>query len=227
MTTVFWFSGSGHSYAVAKALSDILDCGVERIGDQQDLPCKREVAVVVFPVYCQNIPNPVAKFLKNLYADHIALLATYGKISYGNVLHEAKNMVHGEVIAGAYVPMGHTFRGEDCFFQSDFLLPFAERIRLSQKADIPKTPKNPLADIFPALRSRMSVRITKNELCNECGLCTESCPMRAIQNGKINAKCIRCLRCVTICPPNALQFKNIWILEKYLKAYNKEEYILY
>lgn len=227
MTTVFYFSGSGHSYAVAKALSDVLGYGIKKIEDLQEMIVKREVAVVVFPVYCQNIPSPVVTFLKNLYADRIALLATYGKISYGNVLYEAKSLVHGDVVAGAYVPMGHTFRGEDCSFCSDFLSAFAVRVRLSQKVDIPKTHKNPLADIFPALRSRMGVKIMKNELCHACGLCTESCPMGAIQNGEINAKCIRCLRCVTICSQNALRYKNIWVLDQYLKAYNKEEYILY
>ncbi len=107
------------------------------------------------------------------------------------------------------------------------MLPIAQRIKEPQKAIIPKTRKNPLADIFPGLRSRIGVKITKEESCNMCGLCESSCPVGAFRNGRIHSECIRCLHCVTICPENALKHKNSRILNKYLKSYHKEEYVLY
>lgn len=226
MTTLYCFSGSGHSLAVAKELSELLSCKIVEIGCDEELP-KDDVAVVVFPVYCQSIPKPVKIFLKQLQAKRIALIATYGKISYGRVLYEAQRLVLGEVIAGAYIPMGHTFLDGDYAFDKEYLIPLANRIKSPQKVCIPKTRKNLLAKIFPALRSRIGVKITKADHCDQCGMCEKSCPMGAIQNGRIHSECIRCLRCVAACPKKALQYKNRWILNTYLKKYHKEEYVLY
>lgn len=223
MITIYCFSGSGHSMAVAKALARLLDCEIQSV----DRHGAAETAVVIFPVYCQNIPGPVKQFLKRLEAKHIALIATYGKISYGNVLYEAQKILRGQVIAGAYIPMGHTFLDGDHAFDAKQLLPIAQRIKAPQKAVIPRTRKNPLANIFPGLRSRMGVKITKTERCISCGLCERSCPMGAIRNGRIHHACIRCLHCVTVCPQKALQYENRWVLDKYLKSYYKEEYVLY
>ena len=224
MTTIYYFSGTGHSLAVAKALAEMLTCRIVPMGFDCE---KTETAVVVFPVYCQNIPKPVKQFFKRLEAKHVALIATYGKISYGNVLYEAQKILNREIIAGAYIPMGHTFLNGDYAFDTKFLLPIVQRVKAPQKATIPKTSKNPLANIFPGLRSRIGVKITKENRCNGCGICDGSCPMGAIRKGQIHSKCIRCLRCVTSCPQKALQYKNGWILNKYLKRYHKEEYVLY
>lgn len=227
MTRVYYFSGSGHSFAVAEALSKLLNCEITEIGRDTEMPSAEDTAAVVFPVYCQNIPKTVRKFLRSLTAERVVLIATYGKISYGNVLHEAQKAVCGEVIAGAYIPIGHTFLDGDCAFDRDFLLPIAERIANPQRIVIPKSSKDLLAYIFPDLRSRMSVSLTKNGYCNNCGICEKLCPTGAMKQSKITAKCIRCLHCVSNCPQKALQYKNSAVLKRYLRKHYKEEYMLY
>lgn len=224
--TVFYFSGSGHSLAVAEALAQILACKTCWIGPGAE-NIAEETAAVVFPVYCQNIPTPAIKFLKQLQAKHVALIATYGKISYGRVLYEAQRMVKGDVIAGAYIPMGHTFLDGNCTFDRTQLLPVAERMKSPQRVCIPKTRKNPLANLFPVLRSRLGVTIIKGDQCNHCGICEKVCPVGAIRSGKPGSSCIRCLKCVSCCPQRALGYKNSRILDRYLKHYYREEYVLY
>ena len=224
--TVFYFSGSGHSLAVAEALAQILACKTCRIDCGTESPAE-ETAAVVFPVYCQNIPKPVKQFLKQLQAEHVALIATYGKISYGRVLYEAQRMVKGDVIAGAYIPMGHTFLDGSCVFDRAQLLPVAERMKSPQRVHIPKTRKNPLANLFPALRSRLGVTIIKGDQCNHCGTCEKVCPVGPIRGGKSGSSCIRCLSCVSCCPQSALGYKNSRILDRYLKHDCREEYVLY
>ena len=227
MTKIFYFSGSGHSLAVSKVLAELLECDITEIGVDSSDSSSAEVAVIVFPVYCQNIPSPVMRFLETFRAKHIVLIATYGKISFGNVLYEAQQIVHGEIIAGAYIPMGHTFLDGDCTFDAKSLIPIIDRINNPKKVQFPKTRKNLLSNIFPALRSRISVRLIRTNRCNRCKMCEKLCPTGAMQNGRVSVKCIRCLRCVTNCPQNALQYKNRWILKQYLNRYHKEEYILY
>ena len=224
MIGVYCFSGSGHSLAVAEALAQELHCGV---CSMEGNTAVAETAVVVFPVYCQNIPKPVKTFLKTLQAKHVVLITTYGKISWGNVLYEARKLVSGQVIAGACIPMGHTFLNGDHEFDRQILLPIVQRIHAPKEARIPRTRKNPLANLFPALRSRVGVKITKGEGCDGCGLCEKNCPMGTIRKGRIHAACIRCMRCVTNCPNRALQYKNSPILDWYLKRYCREEHALY
>lgn len=227
MTAVYYFSGSGHSLAVADFFAKQLNCKLVEMGSYAITEPHEDVAVVVFPVYCQNIPQPVKVFLKGLTSRYVILIATYGRISYGNVIFEASKTVRGGVIAGAYVPIGHTFLNGDFSFDESTLLPILERAQDPRKAYIPKTRKNPLADILPAWRSRVGVKIIKTDKCLKCRQCEKSCPMGAIKNGVIGKKCIRCLRCVTACPHKALQFKNRWILDNYLKRYSKDEPKLY
>ena len=70
---------------------------------------------------------------------------------------------------------------------------------------------------------RIGVKIEHNKKCTNCGICTENCPMGAIENGIIGKNCIRCLRCVTGCPENALEFKTLWFMKAYLLPGRKNE----
>jgi len=219
MTTVYCFSGTGHSLAVARFFARRLDTEVRSVSGNFLTP---ETAVVIFPVYCQNIPAPVRHFLKTLRADRAVLIAVHGGISSGRVLYEAAKLVSGTVIAAASVPTGHTFLGEDDSFDEASLMPIFDRIAHPAPAQIPRTKKIWYASLFPGWRSRMSVRLIRSDACDGCSRCEESCPAAAMHRGKANRRCIRCLRCVTVCPRGALSYRTSGFLRKYLSRHAHE-----
>jgi len=219
MTAVYCFSGSGHSLSAARFFARRLKAEVRSVHDGFLTP---ETAVVIFPVYCQNIPAPVRQFLKTLRADHAVLIAVHGGISSGCVLYEASKLISGTVIAAASVPAGHTFLGEDASFDEASLMPIFDRIAHPAPARIPRTKKIWYASLFPGWRSRMSVRLIRSAACDGCGRCEKSCPTGAMHRGKANRKCIRCLRCVTVCPRGALSFRTGAFLQKHLIRHARE-----
>lgn len=219
MTEVYCFSGRGHCSAIAAFFAKRLQTGVVEI--TENVPCAAETAVIVFPVYCQNIPRTVVSFLKRSRAEYAVLIAAYGRISYGNVLWEAANLTGADVIAAAYVPTGHSFLDEGTDFDSAALAPIFEKLAHPSRAKLELSFKDPFADFFPAWRSRVGLKITRTGACDACNLCGESCPVGAIENGKISRRCIRCLRCVTVCPQKALRTEQSGILKSYLKR-NKD-----
>lgn len=222
MTRIYCFSGSGRSRRVADAFAGLISCEITDIDSETRHYPREDPAVIIFPVYCQNIPAPVKSFLRRFQGSHAVLIATYGNISHGNVLREAQELIHADVIAGAYIPMGHSFLTREEPFDPASLLPIVERIRNKRSIRIPKSRKNPLANVFPALRSRMGVRIRRSRDCNGCGLCREQCPRKAIKGTRITSRCIRCMRCVSRCPKGALSSKNSRIMDVYLNHYYRE-----
>lgn len=225
MTAVYCFSGSGHSLAVADFLAGELRTDVVAIS--QKTRSSAEMAVVVFPVYCQNIPSVVVPFLKNLDVSYTALIATYGGISCGNVLWEAAHLTKAEVIAGACVSTGHSFLGEGTEFDSTALLPLLAKVQQPCRARLPQLPKNPFAGFFPAWRSRVGLRIICTDACDDCNLCGEGCPVSAMERGHIKGSCIRCLRCASSCPRAALQIKKRKILKWYLEQKRRRHTIVF
>lgn len=223
---VYCFSGSGHSEAVARFFANKL--GIPALSITADTDGKDTgTAVVVFPVYCQNLPPPVKAFLPRLRVENAVLIATYGGISPGNVLCEAGAFVSGTVIAGATVPTGHTFLGDKPIFSEASLEPIFERIDHPCPALLPRLGKHPFADFLPAWRSRMGVAILRSDACSSCNLCGRLCPMGAMKNGKIGSGCIRCLRCVTNCPAGALSFRVRPLLAAYLHGRKQTETTVY
>ena len=225
MTEVWYFSAAGHSREVAEGIARALDAPLLEIC-RQAKPVA-ETAVVVFPVYCQNIPEPVKPFLQGIDAKHIALIATYGRMDHGNVLWDAAELVNGQVIAGAYVPTGHTYLNEEISVDMDALQPVVDRILAPQPAEISKGKKWGLADLFPGFRSRIGVKLQKSEACTECGICSCRCPVQTMKNGKPGKNCIRCLRCVKVCPVHALVFSCTPVLRWYLRTPKQTQTVIY
>ena len=226
MNKIFFFSGSGKSKRLAEFFGKELDFPVFDITERKT-DFSAEIAVVVFPVYCQNLPDPIKDFLKELKAEKTAFAASYGKKSFGNVIEDAVNLTDSEFIGGVCVPCGHSFLSEPDDFDFESILPFIDRIKNPEKAKTEHCKKDFYADFVPAKRTRIGIKIKRNDKCKNCGKCTEICPMGAIKNGNIGKNCIRCLRCLTECPEKALELKTLWFMKAYLVPLRKNELKFY
>ena len=226
MTKIYCFSATGRTLEIAREFERRLGCGIEMISrDTEACPC--ELSIVIFPTYCQNLPDPVRNFLPKMRSKRAVLIATYGKMAHGRVLLDAKELINSKVIAAAYIPIGHSYLGEPTGLDPDIIEPIFEKIDSETEASIPPHRKNPLADIAPAARSRTGVKLKRSDACTSCGVCTAACPMGAIENGLADRRCIRCLRCVSICPEGALSFSLNAFMKLYLSKSRKNELKIY
>jgi protein involved in ribonucleotide reduction len=224
MINVYYFSGTGHSKAVADYFSCRLN--VEFIAINTDCHIHDRISIVVFPVYCQNVPKVVSQFLKNIKSEYVGIVATYGKISFGNVYIDAFKKCGSTPLFAAFVPMEHScfidLKNINRYFRNSDLDSVFDRIKSPRRASVEKYLKNPFADFLPHMRSRLSIKIVKNNNCISCNHCGINCLHKGIRNGKTNFNCIRCLGCVASCPKDALEIKRSLILNIYLNIFIKE-----
>ena len=225
MNKVFYFSATGHCREIATIFAERLGAPVHEIGGGG--VDSAQTAVVVFPVHCQSLPEPVRCWLPKLRAENVVLIAAYGRMHPGTALHEAAGLVSGRVIAGANLPTGHSYLGDEVPFDPGALEPILRRIEHPSEADIPKGERQLFARLAPALRSRVGVKISRSNSCDGCGNCTRRCPVGAMEKGLPGKGCIRCLRCVHECPRRALSFSLHPLLRLYLRKPRRAETILY
>ena len=226
MNTVAFYSNTGQSKIIAEYFADQLKYPLVDI----ETKCAEHYRnlVLVFPVHCQNVPDIVKTFLKNVSVDNLTVVATYGKICCGNVLYEIQKNYQKNIVAGAYIPTKHSYiTNDDVFCDFDKLASVVEKIKKPLYIQLPRLYKNPLANVFPKMRSRLGLTIRKNADCRGCNICTEHCFRGAIQSGITNNNCIRCLKCVESCPHKALNIKIGVPLKLYLRKKKTNEVIIY
>lgn len=227
MNCVIYYSNTGHSKRIAEYFArqtgyELLDlttlCGYEF-----------ETVILVFPIHCQNIPRAVKTALNKICATALVMIATYGKMNYGNVLYEIQHHYKHNIIAAAYVPTQHSYVPDplDEFNDFESLDAIIKKLDAPSPVTIPKSSKNPFSDLFPDFRSRLGVKIFKDENCDNCGVCNAACAEHAIKNGKPNKNCIRCLKCVTVCPQNSLHFSNRLPMRIYLHKKKVDRLVIY
>ena len=228
MNRIYYFSGSGKSRRLAEYFGQKLSFPVLDITQKlSPEELSSETAVVVFPVYCQNLPDPLLVFLPKLKAENIAFIALYGKKSFGNVIFDAAKLTNAVIIAGACVPCGHSFLSEPDNFDFSTLEPIIQRIKSPSPAKLAKERKDFYADLVPAKRTQLCVKISRSSSCIHCGTCIKNCPMHTMTENSIGKNCIRCLRCVNDCPKKALSFKTSAFLKLYLTRNCKNEFKIY
>ena len=212
-------------------LTDITEKGIAKTKAKETETFYYDNLVLCFPVHCQNIPGLVRNFLSESKINNLTVIATYGKMNHGNVLYEVQKKYRKNIktiVAAAYIPTKHSYiTGDKSFDDFGVLKPVAQKIKNPSGIILPKLKKNPLANLFPKRRSRIGIKIYKNDGCNRCGLCESSCNYAAIKNGVTNNKCIRCLKCVKICPESAIGFKPTFFMKKYLEKKKITDTIIY
>lgn len=236
MNGIIFYSNTNQSRTVAQYFASKIGWKVYDLNNaEQAREAKNTVferVVLVFPVYCQNLPDVISAFLPELDARYLTAVATYGGICYGRVLYELqKRYTAGEIIAAAYVPMKHSYLDPKHQTDLDVLYPLILKNRVEGTAEavvIGKTYKNPFADVAKNLRSRMIVSVDFDaRKCVGCGKCERECLFGGIKGHKTNGKCIRCLKCVTDCSAAALSFRNSLLLRAYLKKKPIKEAVIY
>lgn len=228
MTRVLYFSAAGHSRAIAEYFASLLGLEAEDIlRFSPGEVIEADMMVLVFPVYCQTLPLPLRSLIGRIEASRFVLVASYGQMHHGNALYEAAALCKGEIVGAAYIPTGHSYLREEADFDRSAIAALSERMKEPGKLTLPPERSQSWAAVFPALRCRLGVRITKNSRCTGCGVCNTQCPIGTMNCGKPGGDCIRCLRCVHFCPEGALDFKLSLPMRLYLGKKKINDTILY
>lgn len=229
MDAVIYYSCTGNGKKVAQEIAQktAFEALALTDGTRDKIACSAfDTAVIVFPVHCQSYPAFMRSFFKKLNAKRIALVATYGRVNAGNAVYEAARLLKAPVVAALYLPARHSYLQES-YQTPEVPQSFIGKLVSDAPAKISKRRKTPFAGCLPSLRSRALIKIKRSAACSGCNLCKENCTVKAIDCGKTNARCVRCLKCVYDCPHGALTVKKSRVLSRYLKRATRNDIIIY
>lgn len=224
MNKIIYYSNTNESFKIANYISSKTNYELINILDLNEY--KYDSIYLIFPVYYQSIPKEIREITKKIIANKAIVIATYGKMNYGNALYEVQKILNAKIVAAAYIPVKHTYIADDIEFNDyDKLDSIIDRMNNDKEIVIPRHYKILFSSFFPITRHRLAIKIKKNDKCVFCNKCNSIC--KNINNGKVNHKCIRCLKCVKYCPYNGLDFKMSFFMKKYLKKKKINDFIIY
>ena len=233
-TKIYWFSGTGNSLAVAKALH-------ESMVDSELIPISRAMKSIpepadriglVFPVYGWGPPRLVERFVRKLNAAPgatIFAVVTYAG-NQGDTLGILRRMLQkrglnlaagwGVKMPENYPPMGGAPAPEK---QREINGEAAEKI-VQIVSELKASPHGVVEQslwlwrllskvIYPGFRwfvPRADRWFRADENCNGCEICAKVCPVDNIEmeNGKPKwtGRCEQCFACLHWCPQEAVQY---------------------
>ncbi|MCL2234680.1 MAG: EFR1 family ferrodoxin [Firmicutes bacterium] len=225
--TIFYFTGTGNSLAVAKKIGgeDGKLISIPQVIDGQTIRFKDDVIGVVFPVYSFRTPMMVREFLSKVHfeADYIFAIGTYGSMSGPCMRYMRK-----------HEKKSYKFNYTNKLRMVDNYLPLFETGKQIAKQEKKHIDKN-LAQIVDDISNRKEYHVraavagrvigkvvnmdfTKSpkkyivdEKCNKCGVCAKVCLAKNItieDEVKFDDKCEACYACLHLCPQNALHHKK-------------------
>ena len=225
--TVFYFTATGNSLAVAKRIGGTL-VSIPQIVDSENLHYRDDAIGVVFPIYYFATPKMVSQFLDkvNFEADYVFAIGTYGIMPGAAMLNLQKQAQKN----------GYRFDYVNHLLMVDNFLPISEvskQIKKLPRKRIEKKTEQIVSDVnnrkhlqvmaspvFRAVTAIVSTMIPSgknaqeyivNSQCNKCGICAKVCP-----SGNIDVtdkvcfanNCEVCFACLHLCPQNAMHHKS-------------------
>jgi ferredoxin len=234
-TTIFYYTGTGNSLWIARALArELGNAQVVSIVSWEDRPSKVESPMIglVFPVHIWGVPKRILDFLDQLQSMSpqyiFAIANNAGQVS--NTLVQLQKAMTSQgltlsngwsvVMPTNYIPWGGPGAPEK---QSKRFT--AARTKIAAIAPdinnrvIKPVEKGPLWQrllftwiynlSFPHVHE-LDKNFWVDERCNQCGLCIKVCPSQNIlmKNDKLTWQnhCEQCLACIQWCPEEALQY---------------------
>jgi len=233
-TTIYFFSGTGNSLAVARAIAQKLGdtklvpmAGHEAADPSPGSPCSG----LVFPVYIFGAPLIVARFIEKLRLPsgaYVFAVAVNGGMPCATIL-QTRGLFSKQ---GMELSAGFTVRMVDNYIPlAGAIAPEKQKIRFEKAAhvidEICAAIKQrsqsihrgwPLVNwLFSAMYRRAAPKIpfydknfTADKNCNGCGVCKRVCPVAniAMESGRPawQHRCEQCFACLHWCPEKAIQY---------------------
>ena len=233
-TKIFYFTGTGNSLLIAKAIaSELKDAEIVRITQNKETILEGDCTGVglIFPVYYGGLPSLVQKFLPTLkvYKDSYV----FGVATYAGGLGRALSQLRAELQEiGLDLSSGFRLRMPQNYIMA-YDVPDDDKVAMilaRAQEEIPtivdvissKQIHRPVSD-FPEYSSQSErynrfiakvkdtdTRFWCDDNCTECGICVRICPVQNIvlDNGRPRwlHKCEMCLGCLNWCPEESIQY---------------------
>jgi Pyruvate/2-oxoacid:ferredoxin oxidoreductase delta subunit/flavodoxin len=225
--TIFYFTGTGNSLAVAKRIGGTL-ISIPHVVDSGELRYSDDAIGVVFPIYSFSAPKMVRRFLDKaqFQADYTFAIGTYGYQSGAAMLNVQKQAQKN----------GYRFDYANHLQMLDNYLPLFEMGKEMEKLPGKKTEEK-LTTILNDINSRQhrkagatpgiraftallnathsydhfAAKYHVDDQCNQCGTCAKVCPAKniAITDAvRFGDHCEACFSCLHHCPQNAVHLNR-------------------
>lgn len=233
-TRVFWFSGTGNSFHVARAISDGLSTTDPRpVTDRGPVNMSSATRVfLVCPVYSWGFPRAVQRFVRRLPGQKISsatVILTHGSAPGGAAAVAAREFsrvgvtrvnVYTIRMVENYPPFGGAPERE----KIDTLLRTAEKRLSDIIKDVGEGKSHPpsfgsrmlmipsmlMNRLFQKSLRRSDRKFSVTDACDSCGTCVAVCPVMNIylERGKPvwKGKCEQCFACFHWCPQRAILY---------------------
>lgn len=231
---VIYFSATGNSLAVAKAVSSKFNgemISIPQVMDRDDQTYKDDVIGVVFPTYGCTVPEYVQRFLKKVKLDagYAFAVGTYG-MTKGKTMEIAQRIAKESGYRFDYV--NQILMLDNCQPQFDIA---KEKEKLPSKkvdeqitqliADIQAkkkiTAKSSFGDKAATWLCATAFNIEKPDYaqknysvdanCIKCETCAKVCPalnIKVTDHVEFSTHCVCCQACIHACPKHAIHFKG-------------------
>jgi len=226
--TIFYFTGTGNSLAVAKRIGGDL-ISIPQVIDSNNLHYKDDVIGIIFPIYALTAPEMVRRLLDKITfeADYTFAIGTYGN-NAGSTMFNLQRQAQKK---------GYQFDYVDSILMVDNYLPIFEigaeiaklpekkteerMVEIAKNIHDRKQKQNPKSSMLVRALSavvskvltydKFAKRYIVNDKCNSCGTCAKVCLAKNIEVKDIvhfSDHCAGCQACLHLCPKNAIHLKS-------------------
>jgi len=225
--TIFYFTATGNSLAVAKSIGGTF-VSIPQVIDSGNMHFKDDVIGLVFPIYWWNLPIMVRRFIEKAVfeAEYLFAIGTYGNVggaAMASLQKQAKmkgysfDYMNQVRMLDNYLPvfsMSAQEKGLPKKRVPEQIAKVVEDIEgRKQKTVGAHFGKRAMTCLFRRIfrpeKNALKYRI--DEKCNKCRVCAQVCPAMNISvSDKVSFSnhCEGCLACLHLCPQNTLHTKR-------------------